>query len=111
MNFEFDPNGINTRLAAQAEALNNSGMDQAAMLMRAAIIEIDRLCKQKSWQPISTYPKDKMFIWGRPDGPRKYSVGLAYQTVSGTWRDTYGDPFARYATLWYPMPELPGSTP
>ena len=35
--------GINARLLAQAEALDNSGMDQAAALVREATNEIDRL--------------------------------------------------------------------
>ena len=35
--------GINARLLAQAEALDNSGMDKAAALVREATNEIDRL--------------------------------------------------------------------
>ncbi len=63
---------------------------------------------QANWQPISTAPKDRMFIWAAPNGPGKWSVGLAYQTVSKTWRDAYANPDApAKATLWAEMPVPP----
>lgn len=60
-----------------------------------------------AWQPISTAPKDKMFIWVAPNGPDKWSLGLAYRNVSGGWSDAYGSDAPAKATLWAPLPEPP----
>ena len=62
---------------------------------------------QNEWQPIETAPKDKMFIWAAPNGPGKWSIGLAYQNVSGGWSDAYGSDASARATLWAPLPSPP----
>lgn len=64
--------------------------------------------KVSGWRPIDTAPTDEMFIWAAPNGPGKWSVGLAYRNVSGGWSDAYGNSEApRKATLWAPLPEPP----
>lgn len=52
-------------------------------------------------------PTDEMFIWAYWD--ENWKVGLAYQTVSFKWADSYGDKHApARATHWAPMPDPPG---
>jgi hypothetical protein len=49
-----------------------------------------------------------MFIWAVPRGKGKWSLGLAYWTVSGNWRDAYATPgVPEQATHWMPLPEPP----
>ena len=62
-----------------------------------------------TWQPIKTAPKDQMFIWAKPRGNGKWSLGLAYWTVSGYSRDAYGAPEQEEATHWMPLPPPPST--
>lgn len=61
------------------------------------------------WNPIKTAPKDEMFIWAYwSKRLEKWSVGLAYQNVSGGWSDAYGNREApEKATHWAAMPKPP----
>lgn len=52
------------------------------------------------------FPTNGMFIWARPNKHGSWGVGLAYWTVSGKWRDAYGDPHAAHATHWHRMPDI-----
>jgi hypothetical protein len=60
----------------------------------------------REWQDISTAPKGEMFIWAKPFGPGKWSIGLAYRNVSGGWSDSYGASTIG-ATHWLPLPPPP----
>jgi hypothetical protein len=61
------------------------------------------------WRPIATAPKSEMFIWAYwKRETSSWSVGLAYNNVSGTFSDAYGLPaINQKATHWHPMPEPP----
>jgi len=64
------------------------------------------MARSYTFQPIKTAPRDEMFIWGYRQDSGRWSIGLAYWTVSGNWRDAYGhnEPPER-ATHWAPLPE------
>lgn len=69
-----------------------------------AIARIEELEKQKvvHWRSIKKAPppEGKMFVWRRPRGGGRYSLGLAYWTVSNTWAD-----LPPQATHWLHIPE------
>jgi|SRR5690606_2198354 len=80
------------------------------------INELDKagyeIVKKDKWQPIDTAPKDEMFIWTYKKFDGKWSIGLAYQNVSGTFSDVYGyrhgyRDINKKATHWQPLPEPP----
>lgn len=53
-------------------------------------------------------PTNEMFIWAAPNGPGRWSLGLAYRNVSGGWSDAYGDQtVSSRATRWCAMPAPP----
>jgi hypothetical protein len=65
-----------------------------------------------NWQPIETLQAQtlkEMFIWAQPKDDGKWSLGLGYRTVSGTWADIYGGDAPKYATHWMSLPEPPNA--
>jgi len=67
--------------------------------------ELDAKLKEKQWQPISTAPRSEMFIYRA----KKNKIGLAYNTVSNTQREIYGEDITGVngATHWMPIPQPP----
>lgn len=94
---------INHGIDCAESSYREPNYDQAADLIAAALAEARAV---PQWLPIESAPMDEMFIWGYWKG-EKFSIGLAYQTVSNTWRDAYGDPKAKGATHWQPLPAAP----
>jgi hypothetical protein len=75
---------------------------------RVAIAEAEETARAApEWRPIAEAPKNEMFEWGYwRDG--RFSIGLAYHNVSGTWSDSCGDRSApQYATHFRPLPAPP----
>lgn len=62
------------------------------------------------WSLIETAPTDEMFIYYVRRGDRR-SVGLAYRTVTGEWRDSEAKELhiRLEPTHWMPLPPSPQS--